>query len=203
MSLEYTSHGHIYELDGQRIPCVSDLCHFLNREIYAAAPVWQMEAAAERGTAVHSATESLDRIGTAEIEDEYSPYLEAYASFLREHSVSWELIEHSDYHPTYLYAGTIDRYGTLDGAPTLLDIKTTYTVHKPLCIASLNLYRMILESRGMPVEQLAILHLRKNGAYKIVLIEIRDDVPLALLTLQELLKKRRRKNGRNQERSQP
>lgn len=202
MSLEYTSNGHVYELDGQRIPCVSDLCRFLNREIYAAAPVWQMEAAAERGTAVHAAAESLDRTWTAEIDDDKALYLQAYASFLREHLVFWELIEHPDYHPTYLYAGTIDRYGDLDGVLTLLDIKTTYTVHTPLCIASLNLYRMILESRGMPVERMVILHLRKNGTYKIVPIEIRDDVPLSLLTLQELLKKRSRKNGRNQERSQ-
>ena len=139
--------NHIYMLDGQRLPCVSDLCRFLHKEIYKDAPLWQMEAAADRGTSVHRATELLDKTGTAEISEEYAPYLEAYAAFRREHDVEWELIEHPDHHPVHGYAGTIDRFGKVDGFATLLDIKTTWKVHKPLCSASLNLYRMILEFR--------------------------------------------------------
>ena len=47
--LQFFDRGHIYILDGQRLPCVSDLCRFLHREIYKDAPLWQMEAAADRG----------------------------------------------------------------------------------------------------------------------------------------------------------
>ena len=122
MSLEFYDKGHVYMLDGVRIPCVSDLCRFLHRELYKDAPNWTMEAAADRGTKVHAATEALDRAGQAEIEDDYLPYLEAYVQFLREHDVRWEMIEQAMHHPEHKYAGTIERYGTIDGIPTLLDI---------------------------------------------------------------------------------
>ena len=194
--LQYFDKGHIYMLEGERIPCVSDLCRFLHREIYKDAPLWQLEAAADRGTKVHAATEALDKEGQAEIQDEYLPYLQAYVQFRQEHDVQWELIEYADYHPELRYAGTIDRYGLVDGYKTLLDIKTTYTVYKPLCGASLNLYRLILEARGKQVERLMILHLKKDGTYRTVWIDIDDSVPMALITLHNALKpKRRKKNG--------
>lgn len=180
--------NHIYMLDGQRLPCVSDLCRFLHKEIYKDAPLWQMEAAADRGTSVHRATELLDKTGTAEISEEYAPYLEAYAAFRREHDVEWELIEHPDHHPVHGYAGTIDRFGKVDGFATLLDIKTTWKVHKPLCSASLNLYRMILEFRERAVERLLILHLKKDGTYKLIKFVADDSVPMALITLHTAMK---------------
>lgn len=193
--LQFFDKGHIYMLDGERLPCVSDLCRFLHREIYKEAPIWQLEAAADRGTKVHAATEDLDKTGRAEIEDEYLPYLQAYVQFRQEHDVQWELIEHSDYHPELMYAGTIDRYGLVDGIKTLVDLKTTYTVYKSLCGASLNLYRMILEARGKQVERLAILHLKKDGKYRLVSIDIDDSVPMALITLHKALKTKRRKKN--------
>lgn len=190
--LQFFDKGHVYMLDGEQIPCVSDLCRFLHREIYKEAPIWQLEAAADRGTKVHEATELLDKTGRAEIEDDYLPYLEAYARFRREHEVAWELIEHPDYHPEHRYAGTIDRYGMVDGLLTLVDLKTTYTVYKPLCGASLNLYRMILEARKKRVEKLLIIHLKKDGRYRLVPIDFDDSVPTALITLHAALKRRKR-----------
>lgn len=200
-NLRFFDTDHIYTLDGERLPCVSDLCRFLHREIYKDAPPWQMEAAADRGTKVHAATEILDKMGRAEIDGEFSSYLEAYAQFLQEHDVLWELIEHSSYHPAHKYAGTIDRYGLVDGEKVLLDIKTTYTIYKPLCSASLNLYRLMLEARGWAVEAMLILHLKKDGNYKLVRIPFDDTVPTALITLNNALSKRRRtkKNDRRTE----
>lgn len=190
--LQFFDKGHIYILDGERLPCVSDLCRFLHREIYKDAPVWQMEAAADRGTKVHAATETLDRTGRAEIEEEYLPYLQAYAAFRKDHDVQWELIEHPDYHPAHRYAGTIDRYGLVDGYRTLLDLKTTYRVYKPLCSASLNLYRLMLEARKRTVEQMMILHLKKDGTYKLIKFAADDTVPMALITLHTAMQRRKR-----------
>ena len=199
MSLEFYDKSHVYELDGDRIPCVSDLCRFIHKEIYKDAPLWQMEAAADRGTKVHAATEALDKTGRAEIEDSYLPYLQAYAQFRQEHEVQWELIEYADYHPELMYAGTIDRYGMVDGYRTLADLKTTYRVYKPLCGASLNLYRLILEARQKTVERLMIIHLKKEGTYKLVNIPIDGAVAMALITLHNALKTRRKKNVRRTE----
>lgn len=191
-NLQFFDKGHIYMLDGEKLPCVSDLCRFLHREIYKDAPVWQMEAAADRGTKVHAATEALDRTGRAEIEEEYLPYLQAYAAFRREHDVQWELIEHPDYHPAHRYAGTIDRYGMVDGYRTLLDLKTTYRVYKPLCSASLNLYRLMLEARKRTAERMMILHLKKDGTYKLIKFAADDTVPMALITLHTAMQRRKR-----------
>lgn len=199
MSLEFYDKSHVYELDGERIPCVSDLCRFIHKEIYKDAPLWQMEAAADRGTKVHAATEALDKTGRAEIEDSYLPYLQAYAKFRQEHDVQWELIEYADYHPELMYAGTIDRYGMVDGYRTLADLKTTCRVYKPLCGASLNLYRLILETRQKTVERLMIIHLKKDGTYKLVNIPIDGAVAMALITLHNALKTRRKKNVRRTE----
>lgn len=186
---------HIYTLGGKVLPCVSDLCAPLHRAVYENTPKWQMEAAAERGTAVHAATVALETTGSSETAEEYLPYIMAYRDFLREHSVSWLLTEQPMYHPEHLFAGTPDRYGSLDGKHTLLDIKTTYSVYKPLCRGQLNLYRLMLIARGLKVEKMLILHLRRDGTYR--LIPIAEDEPLAnaLITIHNALKKRR-KNGK-------
>lgn len=191
--LLFREKDHVYILDGERLPCVSDLCRFISRDIYKDTPSWMMDAAAERGTAVHKATEELDKSGGVCVEDEYAPYVQAYAAFLHDHDVAWELTEHSLWHPQYRYAGTIDRYGIVDGEKTLVDLKTTYRVYKPLCIASLNLYRLILEAREKAVERLLILHLKKDGTYKLVPIAIDNSVPMALITLDAALRTRRKR----------
>lgn len=188
--------NHIYQLNGEVIPCVSDLCRFLHREIYKDAPKWQMEAAAERGTAIHTASEFLDKTGRAAIAEEYVPYLQAYKSFLQEHRPSWDMIEHPLYHPEYRYAGTIDRYGALAGEAALIDIKSTYTVYKPLCRAQLNLYRLLLINQGLPVHRMYILHLKKDGNYKLIPMAEDESLAIALITLHSALRKRKRRKSK-------
>ena len=195
--LHFLEKKHIYLLDGEPIPCVSDLCRFLHREVYKDAPAWKMEEAAIRGSAVHAALQALDTTGNACISSEYLPYIAAYKAFLQAHDVNWSMVEAPFYHPQERYAGTIDRYGAVDGYLSLVDFKTTYAVNKPLCRAQLNLYRMILLARGIQVDRMYILHLRRDGTYK--LISFPEDVPLAnsLITLHNALKKRRKRGKQN------
>lgn len=200
--LRFFEDGHVYELDGERIPCVSDLLRFLHREIYADAPVWAMEAAAERGKRVHQAAEDLDRSGRAEVNEDYLGYASAYAEFIRQHPHAWEMIETPIFHPELRYAGTVDRFGALDGRAALVDIKTTYTVYLPLCAAQLNLYRLALEAQGVTVQEMYILHLKKDGRYALIRIPRDDAVAMALVTLHNALRRRAKKgrrtsNGRN------
>lgn len=193
--LIFREKDHIYLLGGEELPCVSDLCRFISREIYKDAPVWQLEAAAARGTAVHAATADLDAAGCAEINEEYSPYLAAYKAFLMEHSVSWSMIEQPLYHPQHKYAGTIDRYGQIDKHTALVEIKTTYQVYKPLCRAQTNLYRLMLIALGYPVDRVYVLHLKKDGKYRLVPMEIDEILANALITLHNALRKKRRKRN--------
>lgn len=189
--LVFFDQGHQYEMDGERLPSVSELCRFIARETYADVAQYNLDRAAERGTLVHKACEALDVYGRAEVDEDVEGYVSAYAMFRREHAVKWRMVEKSLHHPVDRYAGTIDRYGTLDGVETLLDIKTSYTVHKRLAVAQLNLYRRMLEANGVQPDRLVILHLQRDG-YKLVDIDRRDDVPGALLTLHRLMEPRRK-----------
>lgn len=191
--LLFREEGHTYVLDGVVLPSVSDLCAPLHNAAYADVPKWKLEAAAERGTATHLATCALDAGGAAEVDDSCLPYVRAYAKFLMEHKASWSLTEAPMYHPEHLYAGTPDRYGILDGCNALVDVKTTYTVQKPLCRAQLNLYRLILLARGLPVDKMFILHLKPDESYKLIPFSVDEPLALALITIRNALPKRRKK----------
>lgn len=193
--LIFREDDHIYMLGCEVLPCVSDLCAPLHKAVYENVPKWQLEAAAERGTAVHLAAQALDGTGAVSVEEEHLPYVRAYRDFLTEHSAVWSLTEKPLFHPELFFAGTPDRYGLLDGKHTILDIKTTYTVYKPLCRAQLNLYRLILIARGFPVESMAILHLKKDSTYKLLPMQEDEPLALALITIYNALRKRRKKGA--------
>ena len=180
---------HKYTLDGEELPSVSELTRFISREIYGDVGQFNLDRAADRGTAVHKATELLDKYGTAEIDEDIAPYLQAYIAFRKEHKCEWQKIEYATHHPENLYAGTLDRVGTIDGKLVVLDIKTSSTIQKPLYTAQLNLYRKMLPD---PIEQLVILHLKKDGTYKLIDIPIDDTLADACITMHEALKKKKR-----------
>ena len=187
--LLFFDEGHKYTLDGEELPSVSQLTRFISREIYGDVGQFNLDRAADRGTAVHKATELLDKYGTVEIDEDISPYLKAYIAFRKEHKCEWQKIEYATHHPENLYAGTLDRVGTVDGKLAILDIKTSSTIQKPLYTAQLNLYREMLPD---PIEQLIILHLRKDGTYKLIDIPIDDALADACITMHEALKKKKR-----------
>lgn len=187
--LLFFDEGHKYTLDGEELPSVSEITRFISREIYGDVGQFNLDRAADRGTAVHKATELLDKYGTAEIDEDISPYLKAYIAFRKEHKCEWQKIEYATHHPENLYAGTLDRVGTVDGKLVVLDIKTSSTIQKPLYTAQLNLYRKMLPD---PIEQLVILHLKKDGTYKLIDIPIDDTLADACITMHEALKKKKR-----------
>lgn len=189
---------HRYTVDGDEVPSVSELIRFLTREVYNDTPQFFMDGAAARGTLVHRATESIDKYGTVECEDDIAPYIQAYVQFLKDKTPEWEKIEWPICNEKK-YAGTVDRYGELDGKRVVLDIKTTQSIsgmHKLLYGAQLTLYKMAVEQER-PVEELVVLQLKKDGSYKLIPIEENEPLALACLTMHEAIKnsksKRRKK----------
>ena len=73
-TLLFFDQGHKYTLDGEELPSVSELCRFLSREIYGDVAQWRLDNAADRGTAVHKACESLDKFGSVDVQDAILPY---------------------------------------------------------------------------------------------------------------------------------
>ena len=62
-------------------------------------------------------------------EDEYAPYLAAYADFLADHLPRYLAIEQRVYSPTFGFAGTLDRVAIIDGRCGVLDLKCTSRLH--------------------------------------------------------------------------
>lgn len=199
-TLLFYDDSHKYTVDGEEVPSVSELTRFLTRELYNDAPQYFLDQAAKRGTNVHKATEAIDKFGTVEIEDEYAGFVKAYITFLKEHDVSWEKIEWpvcNGHHSGMPYAGTVDRYGALDGEVVILDIKTTANIsglHKLCYTAQLNLYKLAVE-KEKPVEKLWVLQLKKDGTYKLIQLEENEALANACLTMHYAIKnsKKRRK----------
>lgn len=189
-NLVFYDSGHVYELDGEALPSVSELTRFISREVYGTVTQFTLDNAAERGTKVHKLCEALDKYGECEAPEDVSGYVMAYLKFLKEHKPEWKQIEAAHFHPDKIYAGTIDRYGTLDGKRVILDIKTSSAIQKPLYTAQLNLYRLMLTE---PVDALIIAHLHKDGKYKLVELPIDDALATACITLHQALKKKPRK----------
>ena len=181
---------HRYTVDGEEVPSVSELVRFITRELYSDAPQYMVDNAATRGTKVHKATEAIDKFGSVEIESDIAPYVQAYVQFLKDKNPEWKKIEWAVCNEK-LYAGTVDRFGWMDGKPVILDIKTTQSIsglHKVSYRAQLNLYKLAVWKEE-PVEELWILQLKKDGTYKLIPIEFDDDLALACLTMHEAIKK--------------
>ena len=191
--------SHRYTVDGEEVPSVSELTRFLTREVYTDTPQFFMDGAAARGTKVHKATEAIDEYGKVECEDDISPFVQAYVSFLHDkkpefYRIEWPVCK------DHTFAGTVDRYGMLDGKSVILDIKTTANItgmHKVLYRAQLNLYRLAVIAEK-PVDELWILQLKKDGTYKLIPLDIDEPLAYACITMHEAIKnsktRRKKKN---------
>jgi hypothetical protein len=87
---------------------------------------WFTAHAALRGTYVHKACELYDlgKLDLNTVDTIIEPYVSAYIQFRHDTGFVPELIEASGYNSMYDYAGTLDRAGKMNGANTLIDLKS-------------------------------------------------------------------------------
>lgn len=114
---------HTYTVDGVELPSVTTILRFIRADLGAINPS-VLAMAAERGKAVHAACEMIDYGGDFEIADGIEGYLRSYNTFLRDYTPEWVGIESPVCSPGRGFAGTIDRWGFIDDAPTVVDLKT-------------------------------------------------------------------------------
>ena len=127
MGLTFDREQHLYALDGQPLPSVTQILEATGVCDYSYLPPATRRMALGRGSAVHSATQFDDEgdLDEAGLDDELVPYLSAWRRFRAETGFTPDLIEYQDWHRTYRYAGTLDRRGVFpDGSKAILDIKT-------------------------------------------------------------------------------
>lgn len=193
--LIFYSENHSYEVDGLKLPSVSEVIRFISKEIYSNATQFQLDRAADRGTRVHQACENIDRYGSCEVDEEIVPYINAYIKFLTEHKPEWSLIETSFADLIKGFAGTLDRYGIIDGQHTIVDIKSNSSIKPVLVTAQLNGYAQLAIVNGHPVDAIASLHLKKDGTYSYVLRELGNATFDACLILHKSLSRKGEYHG--------
>lgn len=123
--LEFNESTHTYTLNGVIVPSVTSVLSILGG--YEGIPLQTLQRAAERGTAVHKATELSD-LGTLDysgLDDEVLGYLMGWHKFLDDKKPEIVTVEKQVFHPSLLYAGTFDRELVLDGHLSILDIKSS------------------------------------------------------------------------------
>lgn len=184
---------HEYQVGEEILPSVSEILRFITREMYDNINQYTLDQAADRGKRVHAATENLDRYGEVQIDADIQPYVEAYIKWRREYNPQWTRIEYACYHPEMMFAGTLDRYGTIRGEQYIVDIKTTSTRHKKREQAQLCGYDKLAVINGLKVDKIAVLQLKNDGTYKFEIMDKDDYLFMACYTIHKATEKKRRK----------
>lgn len=224
---------HTYTVDGEEFPSVSEISRFASREIYGDVNQFNLDNAASRGSAVHKATEILDKYGKVELDEDIEPYVRAYVHFRKDFGISdYHCIEKALANETLKYAGTIDRVYMVDenfvkaarenckgyytisesgkvekvngeleipvGSFAIIDLKSSSVVQHILAIIQLNGYKLGFEENGLGnVGALFILHLEKDGKYKLIRYQITESLFMACLTLHKAMQKKKRVKKEN------
>ncbi|MEZ5119631.1 MAG: hypothetical protein R2686_06985 [Candidatus Nanopelagicales bacterium] len=134
------------------------------------APWASRDAAALRGTKLHTAAEQLQLTGTADVEEEQLPLVESYLRFVEDWQPQVTHTESAVYNITHGYAGTLDLIADLcDGQTWLLDLKTSKGVYGDMAL-QLAAYRYAEfindgdDHHPMPtVDAVGIVHVRADG----------------------------------------
>jgi hypothetical protein len=168
--LVFDEENHTYTVDGVVVPSVTDICGIIPK--LGIVPSAIINQAARRGSLVHELCQLVD-YGCDKDGIPCPPdlvgYVLAYMRFTRDYKPEWEMIEHKLYSPHFEYAGTLDRYGKIDGKPVLLDIKTSTSPNRPTLISwacQLAGYADLLDTPG-PLSMVD-LQLKKNGTYRVI-----------------------------------
>ncbi len=170
--LSFDASTHTYRWKDVIVPSVTQSLKVAKVIDYSMIPQDVLQRAAIRGTAVHRACElfDLDTLDESTLDAEIGAYLEGYKAFLRDTGFQPARIEQRIFHSDYLYAGTLDRTGTINGQFVVVDFKTGIMLdgHR----AQLAAYTMALP---MPRRYRRFgLQLTSEGSYKIHEFPIRD-----------------------------
>lgn len=160
----FNSETHTYTLGNIILPSITQLLK-LNELLH---PEFFTKQAAERGKAIHKATELHDKSAIGTDDPAILAYLKAYQSFLADSGFRPTIIEKPMYHEKLKVAGTPDRLGFLNKRRILLEIKTTQKPYPIYCEYQLAGQKLITEDFcNFKIQDCFVLYLRQNH-YKLV-----------------------------------
>lgn len=128
MSLRFDKDSHTYSVDGKTLPGVTSIIEDACQS-FKFVPEQTLIPAQWRGTVVHRATELFDfgMLDWDTLDADLHGYVKSWALFAERIGFDLEYMEHRLHHPKYLYAGTLDRAGSVKWGrrqKAIIDIKT-------------------------------------------------------------------------------
>jgi hypothetical protein len=168
-TLTFEPEAHVYHLNGQRLPSVTQVLEPLIN--YDGVPNGILQHAADRGTAVHLATEFWDDgdLDEESIDPEVLPYVQAWQRFRAESGFVVERSEVRVYSARHRFAGTFDCLGILRGRRVIVEKKTTAILAAATAI-QVTAYRRAYNETCRPPERIRqsySVHLRRDGTYRL------------------------------------
>lgn len=165
--LQFEERKHKYLLNGIEIPSMTTIMEPLKDKVYGTVDPELIAAAARKGTVVHNAIENYLKYDFVDCPKEQEGYLDAFHEWLMKYEPTVEAVEARVYHKILRYAGTCDLICQINGARTLVDYKTSYTVQPMLHSVQLEGYARAWDSHGVQIDDRIILHLKKDGKYSV------------------------------------
>jgi len=191
--LTFDENKHIYKLNGAVIPSVTNIMQPLSQSYYGGIDEDILETAAKRGRTVHQSIENFLKFGIDDIPSEHEGYYKAFKTWWKDKSPTLIATESRVYHKVYRYAGTADLSCIVDGTDVCVDFKTSAQIVEMLARVQLEAYSKAYESHDARPAGKAIVHLQKDGEYKMVSYQSRDteawEIFIALLTVKNYLNK--------------
>lgn len=178
-TLEFDDEAHRYIVNGIITPSVSSI---LKRKFddYVDVPFKILEAAADKGTAMHKAIEVYEKTGKESDLQEFRNYL-----FLKKHfkieNVENELPVAYFEDGLPIFAGTIDQVCRINGVLAINDFKRVSAPNKEKIAYQINLYRLAYnQTFGVEVKALSFMQLRES-VRKFTQLPINEEVIKAFL----------------------
>lgn len=171
--IEFDEKAHKYFVGGIELPSVTQILRFMNADVALNADRYMRDAAAERGRRIHEACMLYDYEGDSiTVDSDIAPYVKAYDAFCKTYKPDWVFIERpvAGLVQTYSngvleYAGTLDRYGWIDGEACVVDIKTGTSGNSRYYRAQECAYSKALLQSGCGVSRISTLTLRSDGTF--------------------------------------
>lgn len=150
--------NHVYTYEGRKLPSVSEIMKPHYNKLYESVPEKYMRVAGQRGSEIH---ENIEYILLFDVDiPRWEGFNKAFRAWLNFVGFQYEHIELSL--TDGFFCGTFDLYGTINGEKWLIDVKTTYTLHRKSVAIQLSAYDYLCKANGLDVERHGVLLLKDN-----------------------------------------
>ena len=176
MQIEFDREAHRYSVGGVDYPSVSKIIEILYDFSMVKDDV--LALAAERGSAVHYATELYDEndLDWSGLDDRIVNYVRAWERFRTE--TGWHVVHKEQVvaHPVHRYAGTFDRIMAVGQRRILVDIKTASQLHPATAIQTAAYVAAYSALHNPPTAlERAAVKLNKDGTYRLQMYTDKSD----------------------------